>query len=137
MQTVTAFGLLADVKTGNPLLLIEMTVLTALRTAAMSAVAAKYLAPKSVKTMAMIGNGAQSDFQTLAMKSICCITTVLLYDIDQSETEKAARNLAHSGLTVIPCDRPEQAIDGADIFTTCTADRQYGRLRDAYQRDWW
>ena len=107
LQTVTAFGLLADVKTGNPLLLIEMTVLTALRTAAMSAVAAKYLAPKSAKTMAMIGNGAQSEFQTLAMKSICCITTVLLYDIDPSATEKAVRNLAHSGLKVIPCDRPE------------------------------
>ena len=107
MQTVTAFGLLADVKTGNPLLLIEMTVLTTLRAAAMSAVAAKYLAPKSTKTMAMIGNGAQSEFQTLAMKSICGITTVRLYDIDPSATEKAVRNLAHSGLKVIPCDRPE------------------------------
>ena len=41
LQTVTAFGLLADVKTGYPVLLTEMTLLTALRTAATSAVAAK------------------------------------------------------------------------------------------------
>src|SRR6185295_12563755 len=44
LQTVTAFGVLADVETGYPLLLSEMTVLTALRTAATSALAAKYLA---------------------------------------------------------------------------------------------
>ncbi len=46
LQTVTAFGMLADVGTGYPVLLSEMTILTALRTAAMSAVAAKHLAPK-------------------------------------------------------------------------------------------
>ena len=94
----------------------------------MSAVATKYLAPKSAKTMAMIGNRTRSEFQTLAMKSICGITTVQLYDIDPSATEKAARNLAHSGLNVIPCDSREQAIEGADIITTCTADKQCAEI---------
>lgn len=46
-QTVTAFGVLADVATGYPVLLTEMTLLTALRTAATSAMAAKYLAPEN------------------------------------------------------------------------------------------
>ena len=54
-QTVTAFGLLADVATGYPVLLSEMTVLTAIRTAAMSALAAKHLAPRGATTMAMFG----------------------------------------------------------------------------------
>ncbi len=49
-QTVTAFGVLADVGTGYPMLLSEMTILTALRTAATSALAAKYLAPKGART---------------------------------------------------------------------------------------
>ena len=62
LQTVTAFGLLADVATGYPLMLSEMTILTALRTAATSAMAAKWLAPKNPTTMAMIGNGAQAEF---------------------------------------------------------------------------
>ena len=43
LQTVTAFGLLANVSNGYPVLLSEMTLLTALRTGATSAVAAKYL----------------------------------------------------------------------------------------------
>jgi ornithine cyclodeaminase len=76
----------------------------------------------------VIGNGAQSEFQTLAMKSICGITTVRLYDIDPSATKKAAHNLAHSGLNVISCDRPEQALEGADIITTCTADKQCAKI---------
>src|ERR1700691_3043186 len=64
-QTVTAFGVLADVNTGYPMLLSEMTLLTALRTAATSALAAKYLAPEGADCMAIIGNGAQSEFQAL------------------------------------------------------------------------
>ena len=124
LHTVTAFGLLADVGTGYPVLLSEMTLLTALRTAATSAMAAKYLAPKRATTMAMIGNGAQSEFQSLAMKAICGITTVKLYDIDPRATEKAARNLALHGLNVVPCTTAEAAIEGAQIITTCTADKQ-------------
>ena len=53
-QTVTAFGLLADVATGYPLMLTEMTILTALRTAATSAMAAKWLAPQGATVMAMM-----------------------------------------------------------------------------------
>ena len=75
LQTVTAFGLLASVYTGYPTLLTEMTILTALRTAATSAVATKYLAPKGAKTLAMIGNGAQSEFQALGLKRVCAIDT--------------------------------------------------------------
>jgi ornithine cyclodeaminase len=127
-QTVTAFGVLADVKTGYPLLLTEMTLLTALRTAATSAMAAKYLAPRGSNTMCLIGNGAQCEFQALAFKAICGIDTVRLYDIDPAATEKAARNLSGTGLTVVKCDRPERAIEGAQIITTCTADKQYATI---------
>ena len=128
LQTVTAFGLLADVYTGYPVLLSEMTLLTALRTAATSAMVAKHLAPKGATTMAMIGNGAQSEFQCLAFQAVCGIDTVRLYDIDANATAKAARNLAGTGLTVIPCTSPEQAIEGAQIITTCTADKQYATI---------
>lgn len=124
LQTVTAFGLLADVATGYPVLLSEMTLLTALRTAATSAMVARHLAPQDATTMAMIGNGAQSEFQSLAMKAICGIDTLRLYDNDPAATAKCAANLRGHGLTVIPCTSPEQAIMGAQILTTCTADKQ-------------
>ncbi len=124
LQTVTAFGLLADVATGYPKLLSEMTVLTALRTAATSALVAKHLAPMGARTMAMIGNGTQSEFQCLAFKAICGIDTVRLYDIDAAATSKCVTNLAQSGLNVVSCKSAEEAMEGAQIITTCTADKQ-------------
>ncbi|WP_425045344.1 ornithine cyclodeaminase [Primorskyibacter sp. S87] len=124
LQTVTAFGLLADVDTGYPVLLSEMTLLTALRTAATSAMVAKHLAPKGADTMAMIGNGAQSEFQTLAMKAICGLKSVRLFDSDPAATIKCARNLKSQDIDVVTCASPEEAIEGAQILTTCTADKQ-------------
>ena len=128
LQTVTAFGLLADVSTGYPLMLTEMTILTALRTAATSAMAAKWLAPEGATVMAMIGNGAQAEFQALAFKAICGITEVRLYDIDPAATEKCARNLQGLGLNVVSCKTSQEAILGAQIITTCTADKQYATI---------
>ncbi|MCI5101562.1 ornithine cyclodeaminase [Phaeobacter italicus] len=128
LQTVTAFGLLADVYTGYPVLLTEMTILTALRTAATSAMVAKHLAPKGATTMAMIGNGAQSEFQSLAMQAICGLKSVRLYDVDPAATAKCAANLQGSGLEVVVCKTPEEAIEGAQILTTCTADKQYATI---------
>lgn len=128
LQTVTAFGLLAEVETGYPVLLTEMTILTALRTAAMSALAARHLAPKGATTMAMIGNGAQAEFQALAFRAVCGVTDLRLYDIDPAATEKCARNLAGSGLSLIRCKSPEEAIEGAGILTTCTADKHHATI---------
>ena len=123
LQTVTAFGLLADVATGYPVLLSEMTILTALRTAAMSALAAKWLAPSGLRTMALIGNGAQAEFQALAFRAICGIEEVRLHDIDPGATAKCARNLKGCGLKLVSCTSPEEAILGAQVITTCTADK--------------
>jgi ornithine cyclodeaminase len=128
LQTVTAFGVLADVATGYPLLLSEMTLLTALRTAATSAVAAKHLAPKGATTMAMIGNGAQSEFQATAFRALCGIEHVRLYDSDPAATAKCVRNLAGSGLKITPCASKEAAMEGAQIITTCTADKQLATI---------
>ncbi|WP_299850888.1 ornithine cyclodeaminase [uncultured Roseovarius sp.] len=128
LQTVTAFGLLADVYTGYPKLLTAMTLLTALRTAAMSALVGRYLAPKGSRTMAMIGNGAQSEFQCLAFKAICGIENVRLYDIDPEATEKCARNLEEAGLSVARCKTAEESMENAEIITTCTADKQHATI---------
>ncbi len=125
LQTVTAFGLLANVDTGYPVMLSEMTVLTALRTAATSALATKHLAPKGANTMAMIGNGAQSEFQCLAMKAVCGIENVRLFDIDATATAKCAANLARWGLSVTSCASLEEAVEGAQVITTATADKKY------------
>ena len=128
LQTVTAFGLLAEVASGYPVLLTEMTLLTALRTAATSAMAARHLAPKAARTMAMIGNGAQAEFQALAMKAVVGIEAIRLYDIDPAATEKTLRNLQGSGLKAIACNTAQAAVEGAEIITTCTADKQFATI---------
>ncbi|MGG6892872.1 MULTISPECIES: ornithine cyclodeaminase [Rhizobium] len=128
LQTVTAFGLLAEVSTGYPVLLTEMTLLTALRTAATSAMAARHLAPAGARILALIGNGAQAEFQALAMKAVLGIEEVRLYDIDPRATEKTVRNLGGKGLRLVPCTTAQAAIEGAHIITTCTADKQFATI---------
>jgi ornithine cyclodeaminase len=123
-QTVTAFGLLAEVATGYPDLLCEMTILTALRTAATSAVAARHLARAGSRSMAIIGNGAQSEFQALAFKALLGIDRLRLYDIDPWASRKCADNLARYGFDIQVCASTAEAVEGADIITTVTADKQ-------------
>ncbi|XUY28841.1 ornithine cyclodeaminase [Agrobacterium sp. rho-8.1] len=123
-QTVTAFGVLSDVGNGYPMLLSEMTILTALRTAATSAVVAKYLARKGARSMAIIGNGAQSEFQARAFKAIMGIDTLRLFDIDPAASAKCQRNLEGLGFSIEIRDSAERAVEGVDIITTVTADKQ-------------
>ncbi|RVU82801.1 ornithine cyclodeaminase [Leucothrix sargassi] len=124
LQTVTAFGVLSEVYTGYPILFSEMTILTALRTAATSVVAAKHLARKNSECMALIGNGAQSEFQALAFKTILGINKLRLYDIDPVATQKFIDNMTPYGFEMVFCESAKEAADGADIITTCTADKQ-------------
>ena len=123
LSTVMAFGVLADVATGVPTLVSELTLTTALRTAATSALAAKALARPDSHVMALIGNGAQSEFQALAFQHLVGIDTVRLFDVDPAATAKLAANLSFSGLQVEVCACTREAVRGADIVTTATADK--------------
>lgn len=123
LPTVMAFGVLADVDTGIPELLSELTLTTALRTAAMSAVAARALARPGSKRMALIGNGAQSEFQALAFHHLLGIEEICVYDTDPEATAKLIRNLSHTALRMTACASIAQAVRGADIVTTVTADK--------------
>jgi len=127
LLTVTAFGVLADVETGYPLLLSELTLTTALRTAATSALAAQRMAREGSRVMALIGNGAQAEFQTIAFHQLLGIREVRLYDTDPAATDKLERNLARMhlpGLKVTRCGSTAAAVAGADIITTATADKR-------------
>lgn len=129
-QTVTAFGFLADVDNGYPTFEAEMTLLTALRTAATSAMAAKYLARKDSEVMAMIGSGSQSEFQALGFRAALGIEKVRIFDIDPNAMEKFRRNIEPLGIEVYIADSVEDALEGADIITTCTADKAQNTILD-------
>jgi ornithine cyclodeaminase len=124
LPTVMAFGVLADVDTGSPTLLSELTLTTAMRTAATSVLAAKLLARPGSRVMALIGNGAQSEFQALAFHHLMGIEEVRLYDVDAAATAKLVAHLANvPGLRTVVCESTADAVRGADIVTTVTADK--------------
>jgi ornithine cyclodeaminase len=135
LSTVMAFGVLADVASGFPLLVSELTLTTALRTAATSAVAARALARPDSRVMALIGNGAQSEFQALAFHHLLGIEEIRLFDVDARATAKLMDNLQHNpdaaGLRLIACNSTAQAVRGADIVTTVTADKTNATILSA------
>ena len=126
LLTVTVFGVLADVKTGCPLLLSELTLTTALRTAAMSALAARWMARPECRVMALICNCAQSEFQALAFAQLLGIRDFRLYDTDPQATARLARNLGKTdaGLLATVCRSPAEAVQGVDIVITATAGKR-------------
>ena len=124
LYTVMAFGVLADVDTGYPVLLSELTVATALRTCATSLMAARALARPDARRMALIGNGAQSEFQALAFHCHLGIDEITVYDTDLLATDKLIRNLSvYPSLKIIRAGSTAEAVRGADIVTTVTADK--------------
>ncbi|HHX4059251.1 MAG: ornithine cyclodeaminase [Burkholderia contaminans] len=129
MHTVMAFGALAEVDTGYPLLLAELTLTTALRTAATSVLAAQALARPDSHTMALIGNGAQSEFQAIAFHTLLGIDAIRVFDVDPHATDKLVQNLAaYPTLRVVRAASTADAVRGADIVTTVTADKAYATI---------
>lgn len=132
-QTVTAFGMLADVDNGYPTFLAEMTLLTALRTAATSAMTAKALARPDSQRMALIGAGSQAEFQALAIRSAVGIEDLQVFDVDPAAMEKLRRNLGPLGFRVTLASSTDEAVAGADIITTCTADKAQNTILSSAQ----
>jgi ornithine cyclodeaminase len=128
LPTVMAFGVLADVETGRPEFISELTLITALRTAATSVLAATHMANPGARSMALIGNGAQSEFQAVAFHELLGIDTFYLYDIDFSATEKLANHLYELGFNTILCGSVPEAVREVDIITTATAAKTHANV---------
>ncbi len=124
-MTVMATGQLSVTETGEPLMFTEMTLLTAFRTAANSAMAAKYLAPKDSKILTLIGTGAQSEFQYLAFSYIFDLEEIRYFDTDPKAMDKFENNMKQYDIKITRCKNSAEATIGADIITTCTADKRY------------
>jgi ornithine cyclodeaminase len=121
--TVMATGQLSHCATGEPILYSEMTLLTALRTAATSAMVAKHIAHKSSKVLTLIGTGAQSEFQFLAYSFIFDLQEVRYFDKDEKAMLKFSRNMSPFNILLTPCTSVAEAVQNADLITTCTADK--------------
>ena len=121
LSTVAATGQLCRIDTGYPVMFSEMTILTALRTAGTSALATDLMARKNAKVMAIIGTGAQSEFQVKGIQIVRDIEEVRYFDIDEKAMDKFEKNMKDSGLKLTRCQSAEKVVQGADIITVVTA----------------
>ena len=119
--SVVAMGLLSEVNSGYPLMISEMTLLTALRTAATGVLAAKYLARPDAKKLAIIGTGAQAEFQVMGFASFFSLEEIHFYDSDYLAMKKFEQNLAGENFKLVPCQNIKQTVSTADIVVTATA----------------
>lgn len=132
-QTVVATGQLSRIDTGYPRMFSEMTLLTALRTAANAALATELMSRKDSKVMALIGTGCQSEFQVRANQLVRNLEEIRYFDTDPEAMKKFAKNMANNNLKLTACKNAEEAVKGADIITVCTACKAHV---DVIKNDW-
>lgn len=132
-QTVVATGQLSRIDTGYPLMFSEMTVLTALCTAATSALATDLMARKNAHIVALIGTGAQSEFQIQGLQLVRDIKEVRYFDIDAKAMDKFEKNMINKLFKLVRCKDVREAVIGADIITVCTACKAHV---DVIKNDW-
>jgi len=121
LSTILATGEIVEIDTGMPLMVSEMNLLTALRTAATTAIATDLMSRKNSHVLAMIGTGAQSEFLVKAICIVRDIKEVRYFDIDPSAMDKFENNFSKSSFKLSRASSAEEAVRGADIITTCTA----------------
>lgn len=121
IPTILATILLFDPKTGMPISIMDGTWITAMRTAAATAVATKYLARKDSRTIGMIGLGYQAPFQLEALNEVMKIESVKVYRRDKKKAEEFAMKISTKlGVGVKATDTTEDAARGVDVLTTLT-----------------
>ncbi len=121
--------LVFDARTGAPAaFLLDNGFITDLRTAAAGALAAKYLARKVIKTVAVIGSGAQARYQLQVLPLVKTFSEVRLWGRDRGKAEARVQDLRRAGIAVqssfAVANSVEQAVDGADVVLTVTSSRQ-------------
>jgi ornithine cyclodeaminase/alanine dehydrogenase len=120
LETVQAVYLLLDAETGEPLSLMEGRFITAIRTAATSAVATKFCATQGKKRLGILGAGLQGRFHIEAMTEVAEIAEALVC----SRSEDKARQLAEAARRDfdIRCEiaTPDEIASGCDLICACT-----------------
>jgi alanine dehydrogenase len=121
LPTVQGLVALYDGDTGQPLAVMDSIEVTALRTAAATAVAARSLARREATTVALCGCGMQAAYQVRALAVVRPISSVSVHDRDRKRATSFAADLAaQTGLRVAVAERWPESSRSADIVVTCT-----------------
>jgi ornithine cyclodeaminase len=121
LEAVSAIYLLFDATTGAPLAIIDGGELTARRTAAASALAARYLARSDVMTHLIVGTGRLSRHLARAHRETRpSLVRTLIWGRDPAKAVAVARDLADSGIAAEPAGALAEAVGAADIVSCAT-----------------
>jgi len=124
LPLVMATIILNDPKTGLPLAIMDGTAITAIRTGAAGAVAAKYLARKDSRNVAIIGSGVQGRMQLVGLNKIFEIEKARIYDVNTTSSRLFAKEMSGNlGLEIEVTRNEKAAVEEADIVTTVTPSR--------------
>jgi len=116
---ISGIFVLNDPETGIPICVMGCKWLTDMRTGAVSAVAAKYLARRDSRVLGIVGAGAQARTQLLGLMEVLNLEEVRVYDIDRGAAEGYAREMgAKTGLDIRPVSSAEEAVRGSDVVVT-------------------
>ena len=126
LPTVMAVIVLNDPATGVPLAVMDGLLITKLRTAAASAVAAKALARPESRVVGLIGCGAQADAQVEALAELFRLSRVKVWGHLPSEASRFCRRMRRALPRMIfePCAEIERCVRGSDLIVTLTPSRR-------------
>jgi alanine dehydrogenase len=124
LPTTVAWIVVSDPETGIIEALLDGTYITAVRTGAVTGVAARYLAPKKSRVAAIIGCGVQGRTQAWAVAEVCDLESIRLFDLSEERMRRFADEMGKKlGVEIIPKESGEEAVRDADIVVTATTSR--------------
>jgi len=124
LPTTAAWLVVNDPKTGMVKAFMDATYLTAMRTGAITGVAARYLAPEDASIVAIFGAGVQGRTQTWAACTVREIEKVYVFDVYPEARLRFAEEMTKKlGVEVVPASSGEEACRNADIVLTATTSR--------------
>jgi alanine dehydrogenase len=122
---------LCDAGNGSPLAVMDSMEVTARRTAAATAVAAKWLARTDATTVTLCGCGSQGREQLRALARVRPLRRAYAFDVDEAKARSFAQDLSRAlGFEVTPVKDLPEAVRRSDICVTCTPSRTPFLLRD-------
>ena len=124
LPTTVAWIVVNDPETGMIEALLDGTYLTAMRTGAVTGVAARYLAPKDSRVAAVIGCGVQGKTQAMAVAEACELETIRLFDLSDERMRRFAEEMGPKlGVDIIPSSSGAEAVADADVVVTATTSK--------------
>jgi ornithine cyclodeaminase/alanine dehydrogenase len=116
---ITGLFILNDPDTGIPLSVMDASWITAMRTGAVTAISAKYLARKESKILGIIGCGVQGRSNAEALSAIFDLSEIRAYDVNPDAAEKYRKEIKFKlGIDVNVMKSPREVVEGSDIVVT-------------------